>query len=58
MGKCAPMAIEKYQKSENGPNELNWQCCLAGSSKTTPKILIFSIAMGADDLFELVSIVH
>ena len=27
-------------------NRLNWQCCLAGSSKTAPKILIFSIAMG------------
>ena len=30
---------------------LNWQCCSAGSSKTAPKILIFSIAMGADYLF-------
>ena len=26
---------------ENGPNGLNWQCCLAGSSKTAPRILIF-----------------
>ena len=26
----------------------NWQCCLAGSSKTAPRILIFSIAMGAE----------
>ena len=26
----------------------NWQCCLAGSSKTAPRILIFSIAMGID----------
>jgi hypothetical protein len=31
----------------NGPNGLNWQCCLAGSSKTAPRILIFSTAMGA-----------
>ena len=31
-----------------GPNWPNWQCCLAGSSKTAPRILIFSIAMGAD----------
>ena len=23
----------------------NWQCCLAGSSKTAPSILIFSIAI-------------
>ena len=43
---------------ENGPNGLNWQCCLAGSSKTAPTILIFSIAMGADYSFELISIVH
>ena len=28
------------------------QCCLAGSSKTAPRILIFSIAMGGDYLFE------
>jgi hypothetical protein len=28
----------------------NWQCCLAGSSKTAPRILIFSIAMGAEYL--------
>ena len=26
---------------ETGQNGLNWQCCLAGSSKTTPRILIF-----------------
>ena len=26
----------------NGPN---WQCCLDGSSKTAPRILIFSIAL-------------
>ena len=43
---------------ENGPNGLNWKCCLAGSSKTAPKVLIFSIAMGADYSFELISIFH
>jgi len=43
---------------KNGPNRLNWQCCLAGSSKTAPTILIFSIAMGADYSLELISIVH
>ena len=32
-------------------NGLDWQCCLAGSSKTAPRILIFSIAMGADHSF-------
>ena len=37
-------------------NRLNWQCCLAGSSKTAPRFLIFSIAMGADYSFELISI--
>ena len=37
-------------------NRLNWQCCLAGSSKTVPRILIFSIAMGADYSIELISI--
>jgi hypothetical protein len=39
---------------ENGPNGLNWQCCLAGSSKTAPRILIFSMAMDADYSFELI----
>ena len=29
-------------------NGLDWQCCLAGSSQRAPRILIFSIAMGAD----------
>jgi hypothetical protein len=39
-------------------NRLNWQYCLAGSSKTASRILIFSIAMGADYSCELISIVH
>ena len=34
-----------------GPNWPNWQCCLAGSSKTAPRILIFSTAMGAKPSF-------
>ena len=37
--------------SKIGPNGLNWQCCLAGSSKTAPRILIFSMAMGAKPSF-------
>ena len=37
-------------------NRLNWQCCLAGSTKTVPMILIFSMTMGADYSFELISI--
>ena len=32
------------------------QCCLAGSSKLVPRILIFSIAMGADYSFEVKNI--
>jgi hypothetical protein len=34
-------------------NGLDWQCCFAGSCKTAPRILIFSIAIGADYSFEL-----
>ena len=30
------------------------ECCLACSSKTAPRILIFSMAMGADYSFELI----
>jgi hypothetical protein len=41
---------------KNGPNGLNWQCCLAGSSKRVPGILIFSIAMDADYSMDLISI--
>ena len=37
-------------------DRLNWQCCLAGSSKTAPRILIFSMAMDADYTFKLISI--
>ena len=37
-------------------NRLNWQCCLAGSSKTAPRVLIFSMAIGAENSFELISI--
>ena len=34
---------------------LDWQCYLAGSSKTAPRILIFSIAIGADYSFDIKS---
>jgi hypothetical protein len=46
-----------YQLSSNvnsthlPQNWPNWQCCLAGSSKTAPMIFILSIAMGADYQF-------
>ena len=32
------------------------RCCLAGSSKTAPRILIFSIALGVDYSIELIFI--
>ena len=41
---------------KTGPNWPNRQCCLAGSSKTAPRILIFSIAMGAEHLSYVKSI--
>ena len=37
-------------------NGLDWHCFFAGCSKTAPRILILSIAMGADYSFELNSI--
>ena len=37
-------------------NGLDWQCCLAGSSKRAPRNLIFSIAMGAKYLSYMKSI--
>jgi hypothetical protein len=37
--------------SQKWAKRLDWQSCLAGSSKTAPRILIFSIAMGAKTLF-------
>ena len=36
-------------------NELDWQYYLAGSSKTAPRILIFSVAIGADYSFDIKS---
>ena len=37
-------------------NWLDWQCCLAGSSKTSPRIFIFSIVLGAEYLSNVKSI--
>ena len=37
-------------------NGLDCHCCLAGSSKIAPRILILSIAMGADYSFEVKNI--
>ena len=36
-------------------NGQDWQCYLAGSSKTAPRILILSIAIGADYSYEMKS---
>ena len=38
---------------KNYANGLDWQGCLTGSSKTAPRIFIFSIALGADYSLEL-----
>ena len=50
-------AKQHCQFSPFGPtsevNGLDWQCCLAGSSKTAPRILIFSIAIDADYSYEV-----
>ena len=47
-------AKQHCQFSPFGPtsevNRLVWQCCLAGSSKTAPRILNFSIVLGAENL--------
>ena len=37
-------------------NGLDWQCCLAGSSKTAPRIFIFPIVLGAEYLSYVKSI--
>ena len=42
--------------SETEPNGLNWQYCLAGSSKNSSQDFVFSIAMGADYQFHVKSI--
>ena len=34
-------------------NGLDWKYYLAGSSKTAPRVLIFSIAIGADYSYEM-----
>ena len=52
-------AKQHCQFSPFGPfyevNGLDWQCYLAGSSKTAPRILIFSIAIDADYFFDIKS---
>ena len=52
-------AKQHCQFSPFGPfyevNGLDWQCYLAGSSKTAPRILIFSIVIGANYSFDIKS---
>ena len=50
-------AKQHCQFSPFGPifevNGLDWHCFLAGRSKTAPRILIFSIAIGANYSYEV-----
>ena len=46
-------ANSAYSPGKWAKHGLNWQCCLAGSSKMVPRILIFSIAIGADYSYEV-----
>jgi hypothetical protein len=50
-------AKQHCQFSPFGPsfevNGLDWQCYIANSSKTAPRIFIFSIAIGADYSYEV-----
>ena len=60
LGAVLELPAKKYcQFSPFGPifevNGLDWQCYLAGSSKTAPRILIFSIAICADYSYEVKS---
>ena len=52
-------AKQHCQFGKFGPIEVNgldWHCCLAGSSKTVPRIFIFSIVLGAEYSFYVKSI--
>ena len=58
LGAVLELPVKQHcQFSPFGPifnvNGLYWQCFLAGSSKTAPRILIFSIAIVADYSFEM-----
>ena len=55
LGAVLELPIQPIHR-KNRPNGQNWQCCLVDSSKTAPRFLIFSMAMGPDYSFELTSI--
>ena len=53
LGAILVLSAKQYcQFSQFGPvfevNGLDWQCYLAGSFQSDPRILIYSIAIGAD----------
>ena len=50
------MASEKIKILE-AVLELDWQCCLVGSSKMAPRIFIFLIVLGAEYLSYIVYII-
>jgi hypothetical protein len=54
-GRFVATASKAQTKQPSRPkydvNVLDWWCCLAGSSKTALRILIFSIALGAEYSF-------
>ena len=61
LGAVLELPVKQHcQFSPFGPifevNGLDWHCCLAGSSKMAPRILIFSIYLGAEYLFYVNSI--
>ena len=61
LGAILELPAKQYcQFSPFGPifevNGTDWQCSLVGSSKTAPKISIFSIDLGADYSFYVKSI--
>ena len=60
LGAVLKLPTKQYRQLGHWPsfevNGLDWRCCLAGSSKTGPRILILLIAMVADYALELVSI--
>ena len=47
----AVLELPAEQHCQSSRFTSNWQCCLIGSSKTALRILIFSTAMAADNLF-------
>ena len=53
MGAVLELPARQLIYLQDGPN---WQCCLAGSSKTASRISIFSIGMGAKYSFYVKSI--